>query len=120
MKNIMIVVFMALASCFAFALANADSDSNTNQQPGTADTTRSDTSAGSGTSQMPGTAQTETKTSRIDSTRKTCTDQSGVTYRKGQKGYKTCIESLEKSHRSEQMGGQTPSSRDEHRTEDTQ
>ena len=104
MKNIMILTFMVLGSCFAFALANADSDSNTNPQAGAAEMAPQDSVNPQATStprEMPGTMQSETKMSRTESTHRTCTDQNGVTHKKGQKGYKSCVEAMGKTHRSE-------------------
>ena len=51
-----------------------------------------------------------TKTKETSKTSKSCTDESGVTYRKGEKGFKSCMQTMEKKKESEQMGGQSGSS----------
>lgn len=105
MKKIIALGGAALClSLFAWQpIAHADDDmssdsSNTEQEAGTAG---SDSSMSSETSKS---METEKKQDWWKSA-KSCTDESGKVYKKGSKGFSTCMETMRKK---EQMGGMAP------------
>ncbi|OFZ55787.1 MAG: hypothetical protein A2428_18025 [Bdellovibrionales bacterium RIFOXYC1_FULL_54_43] len=133
MKRLIAILSTGLAIGFAVALANAQDTSNTGSsdattqgtmtqdQAGTSGetttppskegTTSSDMSGKSGESSDMSSADTSksAKQARSDRwrTAKSCTDESGVTHRKGTKSFKECVDA--KRRQEQQMGGQTGS-----------
>lgn len=110
MKRLIIISSLSLCSVLAFALANADdmntsaSKSDVSQSSGQsagikADSHSSDSSSNVGDKEM--------KTSKTTTVREsnTCTDENGVTYKKSESGYKSCVKAMDKK-RSDQMSGE--------------
>lgn len=122
MKRLIAIVSTGMAIGFAIALANAQDSSMSGsdtmsspgvsqQQPGTAgnmDTGSADTSKDMSTATETMTKETKTKksekTAKTDywKSAKSCTDDQGVSHRRGTKAFKSCVE---KKRQQEQMGG---------------
>ncbi len=85
MKKLIAVSSFAFLSCFALAYA-ADDSSNTMSS-----------------------SDTSNSLSQAGQTAKSCTDQNGVTFNKGEAGYKSCVSQMSKSSTSDsnQMSGQS-------------
>jgi len=126
MKKLIAIASLSLSFGFALALANTedpamnrDSETSsvtteTRQEAGTAGVA-SDTNPQNPGTNMPGDTSrsvsespesTVSKNTKMSESRmpKSCTDEKGVMYREGQKGYKECMEG-EKNKHPEQMGG---------------
>lgn len=111
LRKLIALCSVSFGIAFAVALANAndgDSMSSTdsvNQQAGTSgmDATKSTPT----TPGMTGDADINTRTEVIREnhwkTAKTCTDDQGVTYKRGKKGFQTCVDNM---RRKEQMSGE--------------
>lgn len=91
----------------------------TNQQPGTAEINPPPTSGSMDTSKTTTTTSETTRPSQGTQgttdleakSSKTCTDEAGMTYTRGQKGFKDCMKTTSKPKRSDQ-GGQMGTSKD--------
>ena len=101
MKKWMILSLgLSLALAAPFAFADDTGQTTTGQTGQTMGSDPSGTTTGTTTGSTT-TTERETKTS------KSCTDSSGTTYQQGEKGYQTCMKTMSKHKRSDQMGGQT-------------
>ncbi len=107
MRKTLSITSLGLMLGFAIALANANestspSRTNNGSTPGQVGETPPDSpdSSTMGTSSDAGSRVTE-----IDNMR-SCTDRNGVTYRKGESGFKNCITWI-KEQRKGEMGGQS-------------
>jgi hypothetical protein len=112
MKKLSAITFASLSVVFALALANAEDTSTMSQPPSTEP--RQDVSQGSdqyrssdqSQSMNEDLSQNQARSSQAArfKTMRTCTDRMGVTYRRGQKGFESCLQEMQ-----EQMGGQAES-----------
>ena len=108
MKKLVTLVSITFCIGFAIALANAEDtsapkDSGTEalaaEQAGTAAPLASADSAKSESKETTKTTKTEAKNS------KSCTNDSGTTLYRGDKGFKQCLQAMKKGKHSEQMSG---------------
>lgn len=107
MKKLITLTCVALSAVFAVMLANAD-DTQSGDMGGTMGETTpmqpSDTTT-MGEPSRPAAPMTEEKQAMTEDrwkTAKTCTDESGKSYRRGKPGFKACVDEM---RRKEQMSG---------------
>jgi len=114
MKKLIILTSLCLSAGFAIALANAQ-DNTSSQESGSTMSRDSSTTGSSDMSSQPGsTAQSDRSEHKdMDSSQsleaknmKTCTDENGMTYRKGQPGFKDCMKTMHKSKSPDSMSGE--------------
>jgi hypothetical protein len=108
MRKLIIGSSLAVITVFAVLLANADEGQDSmpsSPQPGISESADTSTPHGTAASKERIQARSKEHAAKGDhwKTAKTCTDESGVIHKRGQKGFNTCVEHMRQKEA--QMGG---------------